>query len=67
MEDITNNPKCFENDVLNNSCLLQKAGNQDLERFRLTTLAPTAVSNQCTLYVTGTTPANVPILSSIDF
>jgi hypothetical protein len=35
-------PKCFENGIFSNNCDLQKAGNQDLERFRLTTTTPAA-------------------------
>jgi hypothetical protein len=33
----------------------------------LTTTTPAAWNKQCTLYVTGTTPTNVPILSGIVF
>ena len=48
------------------ACDLSRAASQDLERFRLTTSVPTS-NEQCTFYVTGTTPRVIPILSDLTF
>lgn len=66
-DDINNprKPMCYSSATQSIApCVRSDAAAQDLERFRLTTTAPTS-NEQCTLYVTGTTPRLLPILSDL--
>ena len=55
--------KCFNGMSLNTSCSSVIAASQDLERFRVTS----STSGSCTLYVTGSNPTIIDVLSNLTF
>lgn len=59
----TTNGKCFAGTNQDNNCPYETAASQDLERFRLTT----AITGQCTLYVSGSNSTVINVLSSLTF